>query len=75
MRSLAPFPQVIQQSLTNDRTTPSKHSHMASRFLNRLCDERGYAGRETVVKDAVQDWKQRQQKILTCPFIPSAVCE
>jgi len=65
-RTLAPFLSVIQQILTDDRTAPPKQRHTAHRIFERLRDEHGYTGGETVVKDAVRDWKQRHQEV----FLP-----
>jgi len=65
-RTLAPFLPVIQQILADDRTAPPKQRHTAHRIFERLRDEHGYTGGETVVKDAVRDWKQRHQEV----FLP-----
>jgi transposase len=64
--TLAPFLPVIQQILEDDRTAPPKQRHTAHRIFERLRDEHGYTGGETVVKDAVRDWKQRHQEV----FLP-----
>jgi transposase len=60
------FLPVIQQILRDDRTAPPKQRHTAHRIFERLRDEHGYTGGETVVKDAVRDWKQRHQEV----FLP-----
>ena len=65
-RKLEPFLPVIFQILEDDRQAPKKQRHTAHRIFERLRDEQGYTGGETVVKDAVRAWKQRQQEV----FLP-----
>lgn len=57
---------MIHQILEEDRTAPPKQRHTAHRIFERLRDGHGYTGGETVVKDAVRDWKQRHQEV----FLP-----
>jgi transposase len=65
-RTLEPFLPVIHQILADDRTVPPKQRHTAHRIFERLRDEHGDTGGETVVKDTVRDWKQRHQEV----FLP-----
>jgi DNA replication protein DnaC len=49
-RKLEPFLPIIRQILEDDRQAPKKQRHTAPRIFERLRDEHGYAGGETVVK-------------------------
>lgn len=63
---LEPFLPIIYQILEDDRQAPKKQRHTAHRIFERLRDEHGFAGGETVVKDAVRAWKQSSQEV----FLP-----
>ena len=63
---LADFLPVIHQILEDDKSAPKKQRHTAQRIFQRLRDEHGYRGGETVVKDAVRAWKQGHQEV----FLP-----
>lgn len=65
-RKLAPFVPIIQQILIDDRQAPKKQRHTAKRIFERLRDEHGYQGGQTVVKDAVRAWKQSHREV----FLP-----
>jgi transposase len=65
-RKLAPFLLIIQQILEDDRQAPKKQRHTAKRIFQRLRDEHGFRGGETVVKDAVRAWNQSHQEV----FLP-----
>lgn len=65
-RKLEPFLPIIHQILDDDRQAPKKQRHTAHRIFERLRDEHGYTGGETVVKDAVRAWKQTHQEV----FLP-----
>jgi transposase len=65
-RKLAPFLPIIQQILEDDRQAPKKQRHTAKRIFQRLRDEHGFQGGETVVKDAVRAWNQSHQEV----FLP-----
>ena len=65
-RKLAPFLPIIHQILTADPQAPKKQRHTAKRIFERLRDEHGYQGGQTVVKDAVRAWKQSHQEV----FLP-----
>ena len=63
---LDPFVAVIHEILESDRQAPRKQRHTAKRIFERLRDEHGYDGGETIVKDAVRAWKQQQREV----FLP-----
>lgn len=65
-RKLEPFLSIIHQILSDDRQAPKKQRHTARRIFERLRDEHGYQGGQTVVKDAVRAWKQSRQEV----FLP-----
>ena len=65
-RKLEPFLPIIHQILKDDRQAPKKQRHTARRIFERLRDEHGYQGGQTVVKDAVRAWKQSRQEV----FLP-----
>jgi transposase len=65
-RKLAPFLPIIEQILKDDRQAPKKQRHTAKRIFERLRDEHGYQGGQTVVKDAVREWKLSRQEV----FLP-----
>ncbi len=65
-RKLAAFLPIIHQILADDRQAPKKQRHTAQRIFQRLRDEHGFQGGETVVKDAVRSWKQLHQEV----FLP-----
>ena len=60
---LEPFLPIIYQILEDDRQAPRKQRHTAHRIFQRLRDEHGYDGGETIVKDAVREWKQSGQEV------------
>jgi transposase len=63
---LAALLPVIHQILADDQHAPKKQRHTAHRIFERLRDENGYAGGETIVKDAVREWKQSHREV----FLP-----
>lgn len=65
-RKLGPFLPIIERILEEDRQAPKKQRHTAHRIFERLRDEHGYDGGETVVKDAVRAWKLSRQEV----FLP-----
>jgi transposase len=65
-RILEPFLPIIRQILEDDRQAPRKQRHTAHRIFERLRDEHGYTGGQTVVKDAVRAWKLSHQEV----FLP-----
>ncbi len=65
-RKLERFLPIIYQILEDDRQAPRKQRHTAHRIFQRLRDEHGYNGGETIVKDAVREWKQSGREV----FLP-----
>ena len=63
---LDPFLGIIAAILTEDQGRPGKQRHTAKRIFERLRDEHGYAGRLTVVKDYVREYRLRQREM----FVP-----
>jgi transposase len=63
---LEPFLPVIEEILKSDRQVHRKQRHTAKRIFERLRDEHGYDGGETIVKDAVRGLKQRNREV----FLP-----
>jgi transposase len=63
---LGPFLPIIDAILRQDRDAPPKQRHTAKRIFERLRDEHGYAGRLTVVKDAVRAARQQHDEV----FVP-----
>ena len=52
---LDPFTDVIDRILEDDRTVHRKQRHTAKRVFERLRDEHGFAGGQTIVKDYVRE--------------------
>jgi transposase len=65
---LDPLLPVVHQILRDDRKAPPKQRHTAARIYRRLRDEHGFAGRLTVVKDAVRAWRAGHAEV----FVPLA---
>ncbi|MEO0515560.1 MAG: hypothetical protein AAF086_09775 [Planctomycetota bacterium] len=49
---------ILHPWLEGDRTTPRKQRHTFKRIYERLRDEHGFDGGETIVKDAVRSWRK-----------------
>ncbi|MFM8704276.1 MAG: IS21 family transposase [Planctomycetia bacterium] len=60
------FLPVLRQMLEDDGKAPPKQRHTARRIFERLRDEHGYTGGETVVKDAVREWRISHREV----FLP-----
>jgi transposase len=60
------FLPVIEEILTSDRKVHRKQRHTAKRIFERLRDEHGYDGGETIVKDAVRALKLQSREV----FLP-----
>jgi transposase len=65
---LGPLIPVIDAILETDRTAPVKQRHTAKRIFERLCDEHGFLGGYTVVKDYVRIERARGRET----FVPLA---
>ena len=61
-----PFLPIIEEILKSDRQVHRKQRHTARRIFERLRDEHGYVGGETIVKDAVRAWRQHHREV----FLP-----
>lgn len=60
------FEPIIEEILKSDRQVHRKQRHTARRIFERLRDEHGYDGGETVIKVAVRAWKQHHREV----FLP-----
>ena len=60
------FVPIIEEILKSDGQVHRKQRHTARRIFERLRDEHGYDGGETVVKVAVRAWKQHHREV----FLP-----
>ena len=56
---LAPFTDIIDRILEEDRTVHRKQHHTAKRIFERLRDEHGFTGKGTIVKDYVRERRRR----------------
>ncbi len=65
---LDPFRDIIDRILEEDRTVHCKQRHTAKRIFERLRDEHGFAGKQTIVKDYVRERRRRQREM----FVPLA---
>jgi transposase len=65
---LGPLVGVIDAILDADETAPVKQRHTAKRIWRRLCDERGFVGGYTTVKDYVRRVRARCREV----FVPLA---
>ena len=63
---LAPFTDIIDRILEEDRPVHRKQQHTAKRIFERLRDEHGFTGKETIVKDYVRERRLRRREM----FVP-----
>lgn len=63
---LDPFVQTIDRWLDEDVNMPRKQRHTAKRLFDRLCDECGFTGGYTIIKDYMRERSQRRQEV----FVP-----
>ena len=63
---LAPFTDIIDRILEEDRTVHRKQHHTAKRIFERLRDEHGFTGKETIVKDHVRERRLHRREM----FVP-----
>ncbi len=61
---MAPFTEIIDRILEEDRTVHRKQRHTAKRIFERLRDEHGFSGKETIVKDYVRERFVRDRNTL-----------
>jgi transposase len=64
--TLGPFLPVIHAILEADRQAPKKQRHTARRIFDRLREEHGYTGCESIVRAAVHDWRKTTAEV----FVP-----
>ena len=65
---LDPFTDIIDRILEEDRTVHRKQRHTAKRIFERLRDEYGFSGGQTIVKDYVRERRRRLREV----FVPLA---
>jgi transposase len=65
---LDPFTDIIDRILVEDRTVHRKQRHTAKRIFERLRDEHGFSGGQTIVKDYVRERRRRHREM----FVPLA---
>ncbi|MEM1151563.1 MAG: IS21 family transposase [Pseudomonadota bacterium] len=65
---LADHETFIEQILEDDERAPSKQRHTARRIFERLCDERGFDGGYSTVRDYVRSRRQMRKEV----FVPLA---
>jgi len=63
---LDPFTGIIDQILESDTKVPRKQRHTSKRIFERLCDEYGFTGGITIVKDYIFAARHRQREV----FVP-----
>jgi transposase len=63
---LGPFTDIIDQILEDDKTAHRKQRHTAKRIFERLRDEHGFTGQQTIVKDYVRERRRRLREM----FVP-----
>ncbi len=62
------FTDIIDRILEEDRTVHRKQHHTAKRIFERLRDEHGFTGKQTIVKDYVRERRRRLREV----FVPLA---
>jgi transposase len=65
-RKLDAYLPIIHQILKEDSQAPRKQRHTATRIWQRLQQEHGFEGSYTIVREAVQQYKQIRQEV----FLP-----
>ena len=61
-----PFKEIVKEWLENDKDQPKKQRHTARRIFHRLCEEYGFTGSESTVRNYVRAVKNEQKEV----FIP-----
>ena len=65
---LAPFTDIIDRILEEDRTVHRKQRHTSKRIFEQLRDEHGFTGKQMIVKDYVRERRHRLREM----FVPLA---
>lgn len=63
---LGPFTSIIDRILEDDQTVHRKQRHTAKRIFDRLRDEHGFEGGETIVEDYVRERRRHLREM----FVP-----
>ena len=71
---LVPFTDIINRILEEDRTVHRKQHHTAKRIFERLRDEHGFTGKETIVKDYVRERRLRRREMFVPLSHPPGPC-
>ncbi len=71
---LAPFTDIIDRILEEDRPVHRKQRHTAKRIFERLRDEHGFTGKETIVKDYVRERRLRRRELFCAVVTSSGPC-
>jgi transposase len=58
IKKIDPVLPILHQCLEDDRSAPRKQRHTSKRVYERLRDEHGFDGGQTIVKDAVRSWRK-----------------
>lgn len=61
-----PYKEIVKEWLENDKEQPKKQRHTARRIYHRLCEEYGFIGSESTVRNYVRALKNEQKEI----FVP-----
>lgn len=61
------FIVIIDQILEENRGRPAKQRHTVKRIFKQLCDEYGFAGGITIVRDYVRARKRRRREVFEAP--------
>ena len=71
---LAPFTDIIDRILEEDRPVHRKQQHTAKRIFERLRDEHGFTGKETIVKDYVRERRLCRREMFCAVVTSSGPC-
>lgn len=61
-----PYKEIVKEWLEKDKEQPKKQRHTARRIFHRLCEEYGFTGSESTVRNYVRTLKNEQKEV----FIP-----
>jgi transposase len=60
---IEPFIPIIHQILEADKKVHRKQRHTGRRIFERLCDEHGFQGKITIVRDEIRRWKRTTAEV------------
>ena len=72
---LDPFTDIIDRILEADRTVHRKQRHTAKRIFERLRDEHGFTGGQTIVKDYVRERRRRLATTAAASYLTVSDCK